>query len=484
MKKITGILLAVILVTGAVSPVFGWQAGRAQSQGETAADVFPEGTDVLDANEEVPAGENLLSNPQGIVPSSFPREDSETDSPADTETDSPMESDIVGAGESIQNGMRWEGFTAEAAAYRRTLYNRANPDIVLYFRVVNQTDKELDLWLDDPVIDGVELLGTGIFNIAPGTDTSDNPKEEFAMIIVRPDHEEAGSEAICNAERIQIAMRLLDSADNSILCIQEVTITLSELEGLEADYRHDEPDDEIDVPDTGSDSSLEDDYDDYDADFGHGGIATAPIYIPASYNFRTLTQGCYGQDVRDLQQRLTDLGFLNDRVDGAYGLNTATAVMSFCDQHGLPTSGDATPQMQDLLFSSGAEYYVEPWIPLIIGPQYKWNSPMYTYLDNGTFYIQVVNRCNRTILGYELYYYITDLWGNVYSGDSAMPIIRRTTMQQTVQPGYLIDSPPITVQPWAWTYSVHVGIHKIIFSDGEIRELDDDEVVYFDCPVK
>lgn len=40
----------------------------------------------------------------------------------------------------------------------------------------------------------------------------------------------------------------------------------------------------------------------------------------------TLTVGAKGAQVRQLQQRLNDLGFLESVVDGAYGKQTAAAV--------------------------------------------------------------------------------------------------------------------------------------------------------------
>ena len=41
--------------------------------------------------------------------------------------------------------------------------------------------------------------------------------------------------------------------------------------------------------------------------------------------------GVRSDDVKSLQQRLIELGYLNDKADGAYGGKTATAVRLFCD---------------------------------------------------------------------------------------------------------------------------------------------------------
>ena len=176
---------------------------------------------------------------------------------------------------------------------------------------------------------------------------------------------------------------------------------------------------------------------------------------------------------------------MNDKVDGVYGLNTATAVRSFCDQHGLTISGDASPAMQELLYSSRAEYYMEPWIPLVIGPEYKWDNPMNLRDDIGMFYVQLVNRSHRDIRGYELYYYFINTWGDkIDIGTQAGSWRGVAPETNIIKSGYTEYSGSIPIHPFAYTYAVYVGIHKIVFSDGEIREIDPDDVEYFECPVK
>lgn len=52
----------------------------------------------------------------------------------------------------------------------------------------------------------------------------------------------------------------------------------------------------------------------------------------------------HSDEVKDLQQKLTDLGYLNDKVDGKFGKKTQAAVKAFQKAHGLTADGIAWPQ--------------------------------------------------------------------------------------------------------------------------------------------
>ena len=333
-----------------------------------------------------------------------------------------------------------------------------NARIYMEIRGINNTDHKV--WVDfkDAEVDGIPVMST-TRSIAAHTDTG-NDDPLLVSVWGSDDDDGAGDEAIRDGHYLEFLVDVQDNDTYEHLVSEMVLIDLTEqVESKSGDSSQ-----------TSSSSSP----------------SYAPPYTPASSNFVTLEIGNKGQAVRDLQQRLTDLHYMNDKVDGSFGKITATAVMSFCTQHGLHIQGEATPEMQSLLYSSRAQYYVEPYVPLIIGPQYKWNNPIYADLDNGVFYAQVVNRSStRTIRGYELYYYFSDIWGNRYKGSgSDIEVTRKTTMQQTIEPGYIVYTDPITVYPFSWTYTVCVGIHKIVFDDGEIREIDEDDIVYFECKIK
>lgn len=340
----------------------------------------------------------------------------------------------------------------------RVSASAGKPSIYLELRGINNIDHKVWVDLKKVKVDGVTVIST-TRSIAPHTDTGDDNPLLFSVWGSDIDGG-AGAEAIRTGKMLEMVVQVQDDTTHEKLISESVSVDLT-------------------ADNNGQPGSAP-------APSSSSSASRAPAYTPASSSYKTLKQGSRGQAVRDLQQRLTDLGYLNDRVDGAFDQNTATAVMSFCTQNGLDVQGEATPEMQQLLYSSRAQYYVEPWIPLIIGPRCKWKNPRYASLDNGTLYVQVVNRsASRSIRGYELYYYKTDVWGNRYvEPNTGVALTQRSTMQQTVQPGHLIYSPPITILPFSWTYTVWVGIHKVVFDDGEVREIDPDDIAYFSCTIK
>src|ERR1051325_9042127 len=56
-----------------------------------------------------------------------------------------------------------------------------------------------------------------------------------------------------------------------------------------------------------------------------------------------LKQGSSGPDVKDLQQKLKDLGFDPNGVDGNFGPGTKAAVIAFQQSQGLQADGIAGP---------------------------------------------------------------------------------------------------------------------------------------------
>ena len=77
-----------------------------------------------------------------------------------------------------------------------------------------------------------------------------------------------------------------------------------------------------------------------------------PTAVP---KYTELAKGSKGDNVKVLQQRLKDLGYLSGSVDGCYGGGTASAVSSFQNQNGLPATGTADVATQELLHSDKAE---------------------------------------------------------------------------------------------------------------------------------
>lgn len=79
----------------------------------------------------------------------------------------------------------------------------------------------------------------------------------------------------------------------------------------------------------------------------------APYTTPAP-QYPTLSKKSEGEDVRKLQERLWELGYLDDDRDGKFGNNTQTAVKLFQQAAGLETTGVADSAMQTILYSDDA----------------------------------------------------------------------------------------------------------------------------------
>ena len=93
-------------------------------------------------------------------------------------------------------------------------------------------------------------------------------------------------------------------------------------------------------------------------------LCLAPMAALASPDFSVLNdsdilrRGSKGNNVRRLQQRLIDLGYMGGRADGSYGAQTENAVYEFRRRNGFGgvggTSGVATMLTQAVLFGSDA----------------------------------------------------------------------------------------------------------------------------------
>lgn len=78
--------------------------------------------------------------------------------------------------------------------------------------------------------------------------------------------------------------------------------------------------------------------------------ATDPNGIPE----RNLSQGDSGNDVKSVQKRLIELGFLSGTADGQYGSGTAAAMKAFQQMNDLTASGAGNPSTYARLYSDNA----------------------------------------------------------------------------------------------------------------------------------
>lgn len=104
--------------------------------------------------------------------------------------------------------------------------------------------------------------------------------------------------------------------------------------------------------------------------------ATAPTDTPEPTKAptRTLKKNFTGEDVKQLQQALIDLGYLNDAADGTFGTNTEEAVIRFQAVNGLSADGLAGVKTQELLYSGNAlsaDQAPKPDFLMLVNRQHK-----------------------------------------------------------------------------------------------------------------
>ena len=76
---------------------------------------------------------------------------------------------------------------------------------------------------------------------------------------------------------------------------------------------------------------------------------------PASGSGETLERGSKGSEVKKLQNRLKDLGYLDGSVDGDFGEKTEAAVIDFQQNNGLTADGKAGTATQNKIYSDSAK---------------------------------------------------------------------------------------------------------------------------------
>ena len=85
-------------------------------------------------------------------------------------------------------------------------------------------------------------------------------------------------------------------------------------------------------------------------------VLCAALCVPAfptahAYDASTLYNGCRGEEVRELQQALIDLGFLKGTADGVFGNKTENAVRAFQKKNKLTVDGLAGVSTRELIIS-------------------------------------------------------------------------------------------------------------------------------------
>ena len=81
-------------------------------------------------------------------------------------------------------------------------------------------------------------------------------------------------------------------------------------------------------------------------------IETMPLVITPSKNYPILRKGDKGNNVRALQTRLIELGYLTGSADGNFGNYTRSAVIVFQHNNGLTADGVAGKDTHTMLFDN------------------------------------------------------------------------------------------------------------------------------------
>ena len=108
-------------------------------------------------------------------------------------------------------------------------------------------------------------------------------------------------------------------------------------------------------------------------------VTPTPEVTQVPVTYVTLRPGSEGQNVKKLQEKLIELGFLNSRADGQYGQKTKAAVAAFQETYGLKVDGIAGNETQTLLYTDGPLATPTPGptvIPAVMVPVY--------YMDQDT----------------------------------------------------------------------------------------------------
>lgn len=79
-----------------------------------------------------------------------------------------------------------------------------------------------------------------------------------------------------------------------------------------------------------------------------------PTPTPEPDRYATLSKGSKGVNVKNLQQRLRDLGWFQGNVDGKYGTVTRKTIQQFQQAAGITVTGIADSPTQELIYSDSA----------------------------------------------------------------------------------------------------------------------------------
>lgn len=312
-----------------------------------------------------------------------------------------------------------------------------SPDLILTVRAVNDTDRPVWFNIDEAKVNDVEVSHAGRSIDAHSDTGSDDP---LYFTFWATDDDPIQIAAIKYPRTLDLTIIIEDDETYEHLTEETVHLNLITL----ADDAASNP-----AP---SSSSYSDSY------------SEEPL---STSSYRVLQSGDKGDDVRRMQEKLIELGYLNDKADGVFGPKTASAVQLFNESNGLRYDGVADAITQDCMFSGLANEFVEPWIPVDL-PYTEWDR---ISEEGASYRVKVTNLSRtKTIKGIELQYYPSDAWGdNMWEYP-----FRKTTFNITLAPGETGYTDWFYLSPsWYVINTMNWGVSRVAFDDGTIHENDD-----------
>ena len=340
--------------------------------------------------------------------------------------------------------LSWKGFSVQPLRTERWLFSDGKPSLRIFLRIVNESPYKLNMRVENMKVDGVSLPATNLFEIKPGTDTGEDSE---ANILVYPGDEttDAMVQAAVYGSDLSMNLVLEDSKAHDDLYMEKVFL---DLDALPCERTVAEPS-KTDAPKATKTPA-----------------ATKAPKVTSKPHYQPLFEGDKGDDVRRMQRKLIDLGYLYGSADGEFGPKTAAAVREFNQTNGLGSDSYASSATLEALYGGSAKAHQEPWVPLIFedNARGEWKKEKN---DQLSFRVKVTN-CSRghTIRAFELYFYATDVWEDKVYGNS----IYYGTTTKTIKPGSSAFSDYFLLPNRSQIGKVYCGVKKVIFSDGTIRE--------------
>ena len=93
------------------------------------------------------------------------------------------------------------------------------------------------------------------------------------------------------------------------------------------------------------------------------GATDAPTTTPITTVYKDLKRKNRNTDVKNLQEKLIELGYLDDTADGIFGEKTQVAIEQLQSDLGMTVTGVATAELQRMLFAGEVPAY-NPYLPL------------------------------------------------------------------------------------------------------------------------